>query len=80
MQWKREVIEIQAQIADLPKNVPYHGGHRRLKNPLFSQLAQASAKLNRWTDKLRDSELDIYMRNGAWRRFDIDEAIKTSDR
>jgi hypothetical protein len=30
-----------------------------------------------WTDKVRQSELD--MRNGAWIRFDIDEAIKTSD-
>jgi hypothetical protein len=57
---------------------------KRNKNPLFGQLAKASqrcgcsAKLNRWTDKLRDSELD--MRTGAWRRFDIDEAIKISDR
>ena len=41
-------------------------------------MAKASANLTRWTEKLRDSELD--MRNGAWRRFGIDEAVVTSDR
>jgi hypothetical protein len=41
-------------------------------------MAQASAKLNRWADKLRDIQMD--MRNGPWRRFGIDEAVKTSDR
>ena len=42
------------------------------------------AELDGWTDKLRRSELDITsecdMHNGAWRKFDIDEAIITSDR
>jgi hypothetical protein len=36
--WKREAIEIQAQVADLPQNVPYHGGGGRVKDPLFGQL------------------------------------------
>jgi hypothetical protein len=29
-----------------------------------------------WAEKARESELDL--RDGAWIRFDIDEAIKTS--
>jgi hypothetical protein len=71
--------EIQAQIADLPQNNPHHGGGGRVKRTLYSaNWSRLAPKLNRWTDKLRNSELDV--RNGAWRRFDIDEAIKTSDR
>jgi hypothetical protein len=79
--WKREIIELEAHIADLdlPRNNPRHGGSGRVKkNPLFGQLTKARAKLDGWTDKLRRSEMD--MRNGAWRKFDIDEAIITSDR
>ena len=69
---------LEAQIADLPRNNPHHGGGGRVKNPLFGQLTKARAKLDGWTDKLHKSEMD--MRNGAFRKFDIDEAIKTSDR
>jgi hypothetical protein len=54
------------------------GGGGRVKNPLFGQLTKARAKLDGWTDKLHKSEMD--MRNGAFRKFDIDEAIKPSDR
>jgi hypothetical protein len=56
-----------------------HAAGPRFKSPLFGQLAkvEARAKTDRWLDKVRKSELD--MRNGAWIRFDIDEAIKTSD-
>jgi hypothetical protein len=32
-----------------------------------------------WIDKVRKSELDMRS-TGAWIRFDIDEATKTSDR
>jgi hypothetical protein len=76
--WKREIIELEAQIADLPRNNAHHGGGGRVKNPLFGQLTKARPKLDGWTDKLRRSELD--MRNGAWRKFDIDEAIISSAR
>ena len=44
----------------------------------FGQLTKAKAQLDKWTDKMHKSEMD--MRNGAFRKFDIDEAIKTSDR
>jgi hypothetical protein len=50
----------------------------RVKNPFFGQLTKARAKLDGWTDQLHKSEMD--MRNAAFRKFDIDEAIKTSDR
>jgi hypothetical protein len=33
-----------------------------------------------WIDKVRKSEYDVRTGTGAWIRFDIDEAIKTSDR
>ena len=72
---------LEAQIADLPRNTPHHGGAGRVKNPLFGQLIKAKAKLAKWfkwADKVHKSEMD--MRNGAFRKFDIDEAIKTSDR
>jgi hypothetical protein len=45
---------------------------------LFCDITKARAKLDGWTDKQHNSEMD--MRNGAFRNFDIDEAIKTSDR
>jgi hypothetical protein len=45
---------------------------------LFCDITKARAKLDGWTDKQHNSEMD--MRNGAFRKFDIDEAIKTSDR
>jgi len=28
--WKREIIELEAQIADLPRNNPHHGGGGRV--------------------------------------------------
>ena len=75
---KRQVILLEAQIADLPRNKPHHGEGGRVKHPLFGQLTKAKAQLDKWTDKMHKSEMD--MRNGAFRKFDIDEAIKTSDR
>ena len=78
VQYKREVILLKAQIADLPPNTPHHGGAGRVKNPLFGQLIKAKANLAKWADKVHKSEMD--MRNGAFKKFDIDEAIKTSDR
>jgi hypothetical protein len=75
---KRQVILLEAQIADLPRNNPHHGEGGRVKNPLFGQLTKARAQLDKWTDKMHKSEMD--MRNGPFRKFDIDEAIKTSDR
>ena len=78
VQCKREVILLEAQIADLPRNKPHHGEGGRVKHPLFGQLTKAKAQLDKWTDKMHKSEMD--MRNGAFRKFDIDEAIKTSDR
>jgi hypothetical protein len=47
----------------------------QVKNPLFDQLIKARAELDKWADKVH-----LSMRNGAFRKFDIDEAIKTSDR
>jgi hypothetical protein len=61
--WEKECIEIQAQIDDLPQNIPYDAGGPRFKSPLFGQLVKASAKLHWWTDKVRKRELD--MRHGA---------------
>ena len=75
---KRQVILLEAQIADLPRNKPHDGEGGRVKHPLFGQLTKAKAQLDKWTDKMHKSEVD--MRNGAFRKFDIDEAIKTSDR
>ena len=75
---KRQVILLEAQIADLPRNRPHHGEGGRVKHPLFGKLTKAKAQLDKWTDKMHKSEMD--MRNGAFRKFDIDEAIKTSDR
>jgi hypothetical protein len=34
VRWKRECIEIQAQIDGLPQNIPHHGGGGRVKDPL----------------------------------------------
>jgi hypothetical protein len=54
--WKREIILLEAQIADLPRNNPHHdSGGGRVKNPLFGQLTKARAKLDGWTDKLHKS-------------------------
>ena len=44
---KRQVILLEAQIADLPRNNPYHGGAGRVKNPLFGQLIKARAELDK---------------------------------
>jgi hypothetical protein len=77
--WERECREIQAQINDLPQNIPYQGTAARDLRTLYSaSWSAAGAKADRWIDKVRTRELD--MRNGAWICFDIDEAIKTSDR
>ena len=78
MHWKRECIERSRHRSLTCQNNPHHGGGGRVKNPLFGQLTKARAKLDGWTDKLHKREMD--MRNGAFRKFDIDEAIKTSDR
>jgi hypothetical protein len=50
--WKREIILLEAQIADLPRNNPHHGGGGKAKNPLLGQLTKARAELDGWTDKL----------------------------
>jgi hypothetical protein len=40
---KRQVILLEAQIADLPRNNPHDGEGGRVKNPLFGQLTGSSA-------------------------------------
>jgi hypothetical protein len=48
VQCKREVILLEAQIADLPQIIPTTAavGGGRVKNPLFGQLTKARAKLD----------------------------------
>ena len=36
VQSKRDIVLLEAQIADLPRNNPHHGGAGRVKDPLFS--------------------------------------------
>jgi hypothetical protein len=73
--WTREVADIQAQIDDLPQGT---SRHTETEWKLFDQLVDAKDKAAAWLAKIRTSE--HHMRIGAFRSFDIDEAIKTSDR
>ena len=71
----REAIDIQAQIDDLPQGTSCH---TEAEWKLFDQLVDAKDKAAAWLAKIRTSE--HHMRIGAFRSFDINEAIKTSDR
>ena len=73
--WTREVADIQAQIDDLPQGT---SRHTETEWKLFDQLVDAKDKAAAWLAKIRLSE--HHMRTGAFRSFDINEAIKTSDR
>ena len=48
---KRQVILLEAQIADLPRNNPHDGEGGRVKNPLFGQLTKARAQLDNEVDR-----------------------------
>jgi hypothetical protein len=80
--WQREVIDERSRHRSLtflgifPMTAAV-GGESRTPSSASSLRLAPSWKLDEWTDKLRRSELDI--RDGAWRKFDIDEAITTSD-
>ena len=52
--------------------------HTEAEWKLFDQLVDAKHKAAAWLSKIRMSE--HHMRTGAFRSFDINEAIKTSDR
>ena len=71
----REAIDIQAQIDDLPQGTSCH---TEAEWKLFGQLVDAKDKAAAWLAKISLSE--HHMRTGAFRSFDINEAIKTSDR
>ena len=73
--WTREATDIQAQIDDLPQGTSCH---TEADWKLFDQLVDAKHKAAAWLSKIRMSE--HHMRTGAFRSFDINEAIKTSDR
>jgi hypothetical protein len=75
VKWAREVADIQAQIDDLPQGTSCH---TETEWKLFDQLVDAKDNAAAWLSKIRLSE--HHMRTGAFRSFDINEAIKTSDR
>jgi hypothetical protein len=74
--WTREATDIQAQIDDLPQGTSCHTEAPEWK--LFDQLVDAKDKAAAWLAKVSQSE--HHMRTGAFKSFDINEAIKTSDR
>ena len=76
VKWAREAADIQAQIDDLPRQGT--SCHTETEWKLFDQLVDAKHKAAAWLSKIRMSE--HHMRIGAFRSFDINEAIKTSDR
>jgi hypothetical protein len=76
---KRQVILLEAQIADLPRNNPHDGEGGRVKNPLFGQLTKAKAQLDKWTDKCTKAKWICAMVLSE-SLTSTTKAIKTSDR
>ena len=75
VKWEQEVRLLEEVIADLPA---VEEGQDISPNPLFGKLRHAKAKAVMWLAKVRKSEQDF--RIGAWRKFNLDEAIITSER
>ena len=75
VKWEQEVRLLEEMIADLPA---VEEGQDISPNPLFGKLRHAKAEAVKWLAKVRKSEQDF--RIGAWRKFDLDEAIITSER